>query len=80
MWDSMIEKVKKKLYISMKRRKVKSPLFTMLFTAYWLTIGLKATLHFIAWLIHSIQGITVSSGSTEVLVVFVCAKMLRYHK
>ena len=35
MWDSMIEKVKKKLYISMKiRKKAKSPLSTMLFRAY----------------------------------------------
>ena len=81
MWDSMIEKVKKKLYISMKRRrKAKSPLSTMLFRAYWLTVGLKATLHFTSWHIHSIQGITVSSGSMEVLVVFVHTKMLRYHK
>ena len=81
MWDSMIEKVKKKLYISMKiRKKAKSPLSTMLFRAYWLTVGLKATLHFTSWHNHSIQGITVSSGSMEVLVMFVHTKMLRYHK
>lgn len=57
----------RKQYASMKGfMLVRSPPFTLLFTAYWLIVGLKAKLHSIVWHIQLIQGELCSPTTLQV--------------